>query len=263
MFQVFVSLDQLVLIASGLIVFLAALIADRLIRRSISKYSTRLGLEKHVENVFKLIARLVVFSVCVVMLLAVFGMPTEWFVGVSALTGAAIGFASTQTVGNFLAGLYIMISRPFMVGDYVKIGEVEGEVREITINYTKVYTPAYNIMELPNRKVLDSTILNCSSKENIIDYSFPIGFPHPEDTTNKEFIDECIQSVLDAFFAEHSEVLPVRPEVSMSKMDRLERQFMIRLLFPEGKIEKFYEIQPTLMQEIVNKWDIFRAEKMH
>jgi len=43
---------------------------------------------------------------------------TTWFVGVSALTGAAIRFASTQTVGNFLAELYVMMSRPFMVRDY-------------------------------------------------------------------------------------------------------------------------------------------------
>jgi small-conductance mechanosensitive channel len=36
-----------------------------------------------------------------------------------------------------------------MVRDYVKIGDTEGEVREITINYTKIYTPTYNITPNP------------------------------------------------------------------------------------------------------------------
>lgn len=102
-------------------------------------------------------------------------MPTEWLVGVSALTGPAIGFASTQTVGNFLAGLYITMSRPFMVEDYVRKGDIEGEVREISINYTEIYTPTYNITEMPNRKVLDSNILNYSGKRSIVEYSFQMG----------------------------------------------------------------------------------------
>ena len=113
----------------------------------------------------RLFSRLIVFASGVVAIVSLFGFPTDLFLGVSALTGAAIGFASTQTVGNFLAGLYLMISRPFMVRDYVKIGDVEGEVKEITINYTKIYTPTYNITEIPNRKVLDSVILNYSGKK--------------------------------------------------------------------------------------------------
>jgi small-conductance mechanosensitive channel len=51
-------------------------------------------------------------------------------------------------------------------------------VKEISINYTKIHTPAYNITEIPNRKVLDSAILNYSGKKDIIDYSLEIGFPH-------------------------------------------------------------------------------------
>ena len=257
----FLTAENLLIIITALVIIAVMLVADRLIRRAIVRHSKRLRLEKHVENVFKLIARIVVFAAGMVALLQFFGMPTEWFLGVSALTGAAIGFASTQTVGNFLAGLYIMMSRPFMVMDYVKIGDVEGEVQEITINYTKVYTPTYNIMEIPNRKVLDSTILNYSGKRNIIDYSFQMGFPHLENITNKELIEKCIMPAIDEFYSEHKDVLPKKPEVSMFKMDRLERGFLVRMFFPEGNIGTFYDIQPELMQNIVERWDTYRAEK--
>ena len=145
MFSDFLTTENLLLIATGLVMIIVVLVADRLIRRAIARYSKRLKLEPHVENIFKLTARIIIGAVGVIALLSLFGLPVEWFIGVSALTGAAIGFASTQTVGNFLAGFYIMMSRPFMVRDYVKIGDVEGEVREITIHYTKIYTPTYNI----------------------------------------------------------------------------------------------------------------------
>ncbi len=263
MFQDFLTEENLLLIIAGAIVVIATLVADRLVRGAIARYSKRLGLEKHVENIFKLTARIIIFAVCVVALLSLFGMPTEWFVGISALTGAAIGFASTQTVGNFLAGLYIMTSRPFMVMDYVKIGDVEGEVREITINYTKIYTPTYNIMEIPNRRVLDSTILNYSGKRNVIDYSFKMGFPHLENITNKELIEKCIVPTIEKFYDKYRDVLLKKPEASMFKMDRLERSFLIRMFFPEGKIDTFYDIQPQLMQSIVNSWDAYKAQKVH
>jgi small conductance mechanosensitive channel len=128
MFSEFLTTENLFLIATGLVSIILILVADRLSRRAIARYSRRLKLEPHVENIFKLTARIIIAAVGVVALLSLFNVDTTWFVGVSALTGAAIGFASTQTVGNFLAGLYIMISRPFMVRDYVKIGDVEGEV---------------------------------------------------------------------------------------------------------------------------------------
>jgi small-conductance mechanosensitive channel len=164
-------------------------------------------------------------------------------------------------VGNFLAGLYIMISRPFMVMDYVRIGDIEGEVREITINYTKIYTPTHNIMEIPNRKVLDSTILNYSGKRNIIDYSFKMGFPHLENISNEELIEKCIMPAVEKFYNRYKDVLPKKPKVTMFKMDRVERGFLVRMFFPEGKINAFYEAQPELMQEIVNHWDAYKTRK--
>ena len=200
MFQIYLTMENLLLIVTSLIIVIIIIVADRLIRRAITGYAGRLKLEPHAENILKLFARIIIVAAGMVALLSVFGMPTEWFIGVSALAGAAIGFASTQTVGNFLAGLYIMISRPFMVRDYVKIGDVEGEVREVTINYTKIYTPTYNITEIPNRKVLDSTICNYSGKRNIIDYSFEMGFPHLENIANEELIKECILPVLEEFY---------------------------------------------------------------
>ncbi len=262
MFSDFLTTENLLLIATALIIVIVVIVTDRLVRRAIARYSKRLELEPHVENIFKLIARIIIVAAGAVALLSLFGLPTEWFVGVSALTGAAIGFASTQTVGNFLAGLYIMISRPFMVMDYVKIGDVEGVVREITINYTKIYTPTYDITEIPNRKVLDSTIRNFSGKRNVIDYSFQIGFPHVENITNKGLMEECIMPTLEKFYEKYKDILPKKPEVSMSKFDRLERAFLIRMFFPEGKIDTFYDIQPELMQKIANSWDIYKTKKV-
>ena len=260
-FTAFLTNGNIILVVGALVIGVVTFVLDKLIRRAVSRYGKKVDMEPHAINILKLVTRLLIVAGGVVALMSLFKVPTDLFLAGGALTGTAIGFASTQTVGNFLAGFYIMISRPFMVRDYVKIGDVEGEVKEITINYTKIYTPTYNITEIPNKKVLDSVILNYSGKKDIIDYSFQMGFPHLENITNEELIEECIKPTIEKFYKKHKDLLSRKPEASMSKMDRLGRAFMIRMFFPEGKVNKFYDLQPELMQDIVTRWDALKAKK--
>ena len=261
-----VSSENILLALKVAIVLVGAVVADRVIGRAIKRYSKRIGLVKHIENMFKMIARIVIFATAITIILPIFNIDTGVILSVSALSGAAIGFAATQTVGNFLAGLYIMISRPFSVSDYVKIGNVEGQVREITVNYTKIYVPTHNLIEIPNKQVLDSQILNYSKKD-IVDYTFRVGFPPvlPQDITNAELIENCIAPVIDSFYDRHKEVFVKKPELTISTdymgymgsvgLDRLQRTFAVRVLFKEKDVENFYDLQPELLNEIIKKWD--------
>jgi small-conductance mechanosensitive channel len=262
----FVSSENIILVLKVVIVLVGAIVADRVVGRVIKRYSKRIGLVKHIENMFKLIARIIIFAAAITIILPIFKIDTGVILSLSALSGAAIGFAATQTVGNFLAGLYIMISRPFTVSDYVKIGDVEGQIREITVNYTKIYTPTHNLIEIPNRQVLDSRILNYS-KRNIVDYTFRVGFPPtlPGDVTNTELIQNCIAPVIDSFHDRHKEVFVKKPELTIATdymgymgsvgLDRLQRTFAVRVFFKEKDVETFYDLQPELLNEIIKNWD--------
>ncbi len=252
---------NLILAIEAIAIVVGAFLVDKLIRRAITRYSRRIGLVEHVENIFKLIARIIVFAVAITILLQLFRIDTSAIMGIGAISGAAIGFASTQTVGNFLAGFYILISRPFLVSDFVKIGDTVGLVKEITINYTKIYTPTYNLMEIPNRQVLDSRILNYS-KGDVVDYTFEIGFPAilPKDISNRELIENCILPAIEDFHEENIEVFKRKPELAMSNLDRLERKFAIRILFEEKDVTYFYDHQPELLNDITKRWDLFRKE---
>jgi len=262
----FVTSENMTLALKVIIVLVGAIVADRVIGRMIKRYSRRIGLVKHIENMFKVTARIVIFAVAITIILPIFKIDTGVILSISALSGAAIGFAATQTVGNFLAGLYIMISRPFTVSDYVKIGDVEGQVREITVNYTKIYMPTYNFIEIPNRQVLDSRILNYS-KKNIVDYTFRVGFPPtlPGDITNTELMQDCIAPVINSFYERQKKMFVKKPELAVATdymgymgsvgLDRLQRTFAVRVFFKEKDVEAFYDLQPQLLNEIIKKWD--------
>ena len=262
----FVTLENTTLALKVFIVLVGAIVADRVIGRMIKRYSRRIGLVEHIENMFKVTARIVIFIAAITIILPIFKIDTGVILSISALSGAAIGFAATQTVGNFLAGLYIMISRPFTVSDYVKIGDVEGQVREITVNYTKIYMPTYNFIAIPNRQVLDSRILNYS-KKNMVDYTFRVGFPPtlPGDITNTELMQDCIAPVINSFYERQKKMFVKKPELAVATdymgymgsvgLDRLQRTFAVRVFFKEKDVEAFYDLQPQLLNEIIKKWD--------
>ena len=78
-----------------------------------------------------------------------------------ALTGVVIGIAAQQTLGNFFAGIVLLMVRPFAVGDlvYLKgaLGEYEGTVTDTTLFYVHVLTDRGEVM-LPNAGVLASAV---------------------------------------------------------------------------------------------------------
>jgi len=86
----------------------------------------------------------------------------EFFIGAAALLGTAIGFASSSTIGNFISGLYLLVTNPFSVGDYVMLPSLkaEGIIEEISINYTNILTPEGIHVIIANQKLLGTVIKN-------------------------------------------------------------------------------------------------------
>ncbi len=83
----------------------------------------------------------------------------------SAVGAAIVGFALQDTLGNAFAGLAIQSEKPFRVGAWIRVGDFEGRVTEVTWRATKLRTKAGNFVVLPN---------NVVAKEAITNYSEPI-----------------------------------------------------------------------------------------
>lgn len=102
----FITYEKLCSIIISVIVVAAIFLTEKIVKRLITRFSERAGLKKHLENILTLVSRIVIYSAGIAIILEIWGLPIEWFIGVSALSGAALGFASMQTIGNLLAGFY-------------------------------------------------------------------------------------------------------------------------------------------------------------
>lgn len=100
--------------------------------------------------------------ILVVAILGYFGVETTSFAALVAGLGIAVGAAWGGLLSNFAAGAFILVLRPFKVGDYVIAGDVEGTVRMIGLFNTTIDTPDNVQTMVGNAKVMGGTIKNFS-----------------------------------------------------------------------------------------------------
>ncbi len=80
----------------------------------------------------------------------------------SAVGAVVVGFALQDTLGNAFAGLGIQSEKPFRVGHWIRVGDFEGRVNEVTWRATKLRTKAGNFVIVPNNIVAKEAITNYS-----------------------------------------------------------------------------------------------------
>ena len=99
----------------------------------------------------------------VIGILGYFGVQTTSFAAMLAGAGVAIGAAWSGMLGNFAAGAFMLVLRPFKVGDFVAVGGVTGTVRELGLFGTTLVTPDNVLTLVGNGKVFGDTIQNFSA----------------------------------------------------------------------------------------------------
>ena len=111
-------------------------------------------------KVLRILLRFGVIFAIGISIFTFFDTASTLLVSLSSITGIIIGFASTEVITQIIAGIYLITARPFTVDDLVKIEDVEGLVIEINLDHTLIKQFDNSIMLIPNKKLLESQILN-------------------------------------------------------------------------------------------------------
>lgn len=130
------------------------------------------------------------------------GSNSDIFKGVSVFVGVLFSLGSSNAIANMVAGLVITYMRPFKIGDFIKIGDVSGEVIEKTALVTRIRTPKFEDITIPNSTVLSSTSTNYSANTNqvnnglLIHTTVTIGYDVPWKDIYKALIDAALKTEL-------------------------------------------------------------------
>jgi len=131
----------------------------KLLRRGMARAEVDIMLINFVASITMGLLMLVV----VVAALDQLSVDTTSFVALIGAAGLAVGFALKDSLGNFSAGVMLIVFKPFKNGDYVEAGGVAGMVEEIRIFSTVLRTPDNREITLPNGTIYSGTITNYSA----------------------------------------------------------------------------------------------------
>jgi small conductance mechanosensitive channel len=133
--------------------------AVRLVTRSLEKQRVDPTLLRYVGNIVSVVLNVAL----VVAILGYFGVETTTFAALLAAAGVAIGLAWSGLLANFAAGAFIIVLRPFKVGDFITAGGITGTVKEIGLFVTTINTLDNVVTIVGNNKIFTDNIQNFSA----------------------------------------------------------------------------------------------------
>lgn len=193
-----------------LIVFFLTLWVDRIFGvlfewylRSLTK---RPSFDPQFLSLFRYAGRIAIYFVAVTVVLGHFGVNLAGFLATAGVASLAIAFATQETLSNMVAGVILMLDRPFQVGDRIEIlgTPLIGDVLEIGTRSTKLLTLDNTVAVLANKDLVASRIINHSRPDGKARLRLTIGIPYTADV-------EAAKEVLLAVMRGHPRVLAAPP----------------------------------------------------
>ena len=117
-------------------------------------------LEPPVVKLLVRVVKIVVLALFLILALQNLGVELLPLIAGVSIVGAGVALATQGVLGNAVAGLTIIFSRPFNVGHYIQIGGVEGRVEDINLFDTTLSHPDRSTVVVPNRKIVGEILHN-------------------------------------------------------------------------------------------------------
>ncbi|MGN6623721.1 MAG: mechanosensitive ion channel family protein [Candidatus Nitrosocosmicus sp.] len=173
---------------------------------------------------------------------------------VSVAAGTIIGFSSRNTISNAIAGILLLSSRPFNIGDRIHTTEENqliGDVVEITLLYTKIKTVKNELVAIPNQTLLQRQIINYSGLQNLV-ISVQVTLTYDKDRMKIESLMVEAALITEGIISEKN-----MPFVFLSGFSHYGAIYELRSF--TNKPNEFFKIQSDLRKNI---FDMFHKNNI-
>jgi small conductance mechanosensitive channel len=147
----------------GLVAFAVVIGAGRLLRRTTLRGVRRTGADAQLRTLVNNVFTIATLVVAVLAGLTAGGLSISILLTVAGLGSLAIGLAFQDLLRNVLAGIFLLIERPFRIGDWISVGDCSGSVQTIQLRTTALRTGDGRLAILPNLTAFTSTVLNSTA----------------------------------------------------------------------------------------------------
>lgn len=147
-------------VVGAIVIFIAGMIVAKWVGRVLQGWLDKHDLEPPVKTLFVRVAKLFVMIAVALMILQTFAIPIAPLVAGLGVAGVGIGLALQGVLSNLVAGLLIIFTKPFRVGEYIELVGVHGQVKNIELFSTILTHPDLSNVVIPNRKIVGEIMHN-------------------------------------------------------------------------------------------------------
>lgn len=147
-------------VLGALVILAAGVLAARWLGSIVDRRLRKGTMEPPMRILLVRVLRILVFALSVVMALDKFGFQIAPLIAGIGVAGVGVGFALQGVLSNIFAGLTIIITKPFRVGEYISVVGVHGEVIAIDLPCTVLIHPDQSRVVVPNRKIVGEILHN-------------------------------------------------------------------------------------------------------
>ncbi|MGD9542708.1 MAG: mechanosensitive ion channel family protein [Methylocystis sp.] len=231
-------------LAFGLFVYFVFFLIALGVGRGIARVATRSGQPRHIVKIFSRLGRGAVNLIGAIIALSVVlpSLDAASVFGALGVGSVAVGFAAKDIFQNLLAGILLLVTRPFHIGDQIVSGAHEGTVEDIQIRATLLRTYDSRRVVIPNSELYTNrVVVNTAYNARRIHLMITIGVSDDVAKASAIILEE------------------------IAKIERVLHEPWPAVLFQSlgdfgVNLEVRYWIQPTIMREVVESTDeVYRA----
>lgn len=171
-------------------ILIVGVIIVRLLSRFIKRSLNKTNIDSAAKNFLLSLIRITLYTIVIIMALTALNVPMSSIITVFGAAGLAISLALQSCLSNLAGGFIILFSKPFSAGDTIELDGSVGNVKTISILYTKIETFDGKIVSIPNGKVSEAKIINYTESPNRrVDLQFDISYDADFRTARKLITD--------------------------------------------------------------------------
>ena len=134
----------------------------RVVDHNLGKFFSTVGYDRTLEILCQRSVKWFLWVVLISLIAGNLGFDVSGFIAGLSVAGFVVGFAVKDVLANFAAGMFLLINRPFVVGDTVHMAGITGEVMEVNLAACVLFSSNNETVTIPNAKVWGNPIKNAS-----------------------------------------------------------------------------------------------------
>lgn len=204
--QIPTIISFIISIVVALVAFLIGRKVVSCLQKILKKNFERMNVETGVIKFVMSLSNILLNFLLIVLVAQILGFETSSIIAILGSAVFAIGFALQGSLSNFAGGVLILVTKPFIVGDYIIVDAIEGTVVGIDVIYTRLLTVDNRRVVLPNGTLANSEIINVTTEpKRRLDLSVSIDY-----SENIKKVKDILEKLLQG----HEMILP-EEEVSI------------------------------------------------